>query len=216
MYSLLLPYRVKICGITDLGQAQAIARLGVSTLGFICVARSPRYIAIEPLTAITRQLPETLQTVGVFVNAPLDTIVATVHQAKLTGIQLHGEEPPEFCQALRQHLPQRELIKAFRIRAPADLEQIAPYETVVETLLLDAYAPQAHGGTGQTLDWTSLAGFAPSRPWLLAGGLCPENLAQALAIVGPDGIDVSSGVERSPGDKDLTRVAALLRQLRVN
>ncbi|MGB0563301.1 MAG: phosphoribosylanthranilate isomerase, partial [Spirulinaceae cyanobacterium] len=84
----------------------------------------------------------------------------------------------------------------------------------VDTLLLDAYAPQAHGGTGKTLDWGSLADFAPSRPWLLAGGLSPENVTQAVAIANPDGLDVSSGVERSPGDKDLTKVAALLNQLK--
>lgn len=218
MYMHSSPLRIKICGITDLAQAQAIAQLQVAdwqvaTLGFICVARSPRYIRTEGIREIVAGIPDRLTTVGVFVNAGLDAIAATVQQTGLSGVQLHGEEPPEFCTKLRQRLPGIELIKAFRIRTTADLDRVQAYEAVVDALLLDAYHPGAHGGTGQTLDWQSLAQFAPSQSWLLAGGLKPENITQALAQVRPVGIDLSSGVERSPGDKDVGKVVALLQQL---
>lgn len=213
--------RIKICGLTRLDQAQAVARLDVSgwqvsTLGFICVARSPRYISAAHIHKIVSELPDGIQTIGVFVNAGVEAIAAVVEQAGLSGVQLHSEESPEFCEQLRQRLPQIELIKAFRIRTTVDLEQVQAYESVVDTFLLDAYHPDAYGGTGQTLDWSSLTRFAPTKPWFLAGGLKPDNIAQALAEVSPAGIDLSSGVERSPGDKDLNKVSALLQALADN
>ncbi|NEO86650.1 MAG: phosphoribosylanthranilate isomerase [Spirulina sp. SIO3F2] len=210
--------RIKICGITRLEQAQAIAGLDVagwrvSTLGFICVAQSPRYISADRIQEIISKLPDEIQTIGVFANAEVEAIAAVVGQTGLSGVQLHGEETLEFCEQLRQRLPQIKLIKAFRIRTTANLDQVRDYEAVVNTLLLDAYHPDAYGGTGQTLDWSSLTRFAPTQPWLLAGGLNPNNIAQALAEVSPAGIDLSSGVERSPGDKDLSKVSALLQAL---
>lgn len=209
--------RVKICGITQPEQGLAIAQLGATALGFICVKASPRYVEPEQI----RQIGEPLlaqshapDRIGVFANAPLEEICQTVAIAHLTGVQLHGQEPPEFCQHLRQALPHVEIIKAFRIRATADLEQISAYQAVTDTVLLDAYHPHQLGGTGQTLDWQALQTFQPGCPWFLAGGLNPDNVLEALQQVSPNGIDLSSGVERSPGDKDLTRVAQLFEQLR--
>jgi phosphoribosylanthranilate isomerase len=204
--------RIKICGITDAEQGSAIATLGATALGFICVAQSPRYVTPAQLQNLVTALPS-IDCIGVFANAERATIVQTATTASLSGIQLHGQESPAFCQQLKQALPDVELIKAFRIRQAADLALIAPYEAVVDALLLDAYHPEQLGGTGHTLDWQALQQFQPQLPWFLAGGLTPENVAQALSHLRPDGIDLSSGVERAPGDKDLARVAQLFKQL---
>jgi len=211
--------RVKICGITQVDQGRAIATLGADTLGFICVSQSPRYVTPQQIQTISQQLPATtvtgkpLSRIGVFANADLDLIQHTVKIGQLTGAQLHGDESLEFCQQLKAQLPELELIKAFRVRSADTLAQIAIYETVVDTLLLDAYTPQALGGTGHTWDWTLLKGFMPRCPWLLAGGLTPDNLQQALMTISPPGIDLSSGVEQSPGHKDLQKVKQLFQQL---
>lgn len=206
--------RVKICGITQPDQGRAIANLGTTTLGFICVSGSPRYVTPEQIAAIAISLPETIERIGVFVNESLDQIVHTVHRGQLTGIQLHGQESPQECQRLRQALPQIELIKAIRVKTSADLKQSLSYVDFVDTLLMDAYHPQQFGGTGITLDWQSLQEFTPPCPWFLAGGLTPDNVTVALRLVQPDGIDLSSGVERTPGDKDLGKVQQLFNAIR--
>uniref|UniRef100_B8HVU9 N-(5'-phosphoribosyl)anthranilate isomerase n=1 Tax=Cyanothece sp. (strain PCC 7425 / ATCC 29141) TaxID=395961 RepID=B8HVU9_CYAP4 len=205
--------RVKICGITQVEQGQAIAGLGVTSLGFICVPSSPRYISGIDIKQIVGQLPAGVDRIGVFANATLSEIEQTVAISGLTGVQLHGEESPEFSAQVRQRLPQVELIKALRIKSAADLERTGDYETSVDTFLLDAYDPAQRGGTGKTLNWDMLEDFQPRRSWFLAGGLTPDNVLQALQRVKPNGIDLSSGVERAPGDKDLNRVQALLANL---
>lgn len=213
--------RVKICGITQPSQGQAIASLGATALGFICVPTSPRYVTAEQIQQIIAALPVdspnqayTVDRIGVFANATVAEICEVVAIAQLSGIQLHGAETPEFCQDLRTALPNHELIKALRIKTVESLQQAAQYFEVVDTLLLDAYHPGLLGGTGLTLDWQALQQFAPDCPWLLAGGLTPENITDALSQLHPDGIDLSSGVERSPGDKDLPKVAHLFAQLK--
>lgn len=205
--------RVKICGITRASQGCAIAQLGATALGFICTCKSPRYIEMEAIAAITQQLPSSIDRIGVFVDAEIGEIFRIVTGANLSGVQLHGAESPEFCRQLRQKLPKTELIKALKIKTPKSLTQAQAYFDCVDTLLLDAYHPQLLGGTGETLDWRSLQNFQPPLPWLLAGGLTPENLAEALQLLHPQGIDLSSGVERSPGDKDLEQVARLFSTL---
>lgn len=205
--------RVKICGITQPEQGKAIAQLGATALGFICVHSSPRYASIEHIQSIVEQLPPKIDRIGVFANADIDKICQVASATALTGVQLHGDESPEFCQQLRQQLGEIEIIKALRIKSPQSLVQADAYAGVVDTLLLDAYHPQQLGGTGKTIDWQSLKQFNAPRPWLLAGGLTPENVLHALRQLNPNGIDLSSGVERSPGDKDLTRVAQLFERL---
>ncbi len=206
--------RVKICGITQPSQGEAIAQLGATALGFICVPASPRFVKISQIQAITQCLPQRVNRIGVFANTSLDVIVETATQAELTGVQLHGQESPEFCDRLGHHLPQVELIKAIRVKTDADLIKAHSYCTAVNTLLLDAYHPQQLGGTGQTLDWQNLQQFYPPCPWLLAGGLTPDNIHHALSLLHPDGIDLSSGVEHSPGNKDLIKVAQLFDAIR--
>jgi phosphoribosylanthranilate isomerase len=206
--------RVKICGITQPQQGTAIASLGATALGFICVPASPRYVNATQIRAVVTQLPDDIDKIGVFANAPIPEISQIVQDSGLTGVQLHGDESPEFCNQVRQQIPNIEILKALRIRSLAHLEQAAIYSQHVDTLLLDAYHPQQLGGTGQTLDWTMLEQFHPSSPWFLAGGLTPENILEALSQSSPDGIDLSSGVEIQPGDKDLNKVALLFERLK--
>ncbi len=205
--------RVKICGITQAEQGQAIAALGATALGFICVERSPRYIDAQHIQQIIQTLPTTVDPIGVFANASLTDIEGVLRVAQLTAIQLHGDETPEFCAQIKQLFPHLEIIKAFRIKTVESLSSIPKYAEMIDTLLLDAYHPQQLGGTGKTLNWNMLDKFRPDRPWFLAGGLTSDNILQALTCLTPDGIDLSSGVERSPGDKDISKVTQLFKQL---
>lgn len=214
--------RVKICGITQPAQAAAIARLGAVNLGFVCVPQSPRFVNPTQIQAIVSELPIDPKTgqkvgrIGVFANASLEQITQTIG-AGLSGVQLHGSETPEFCRQVQLALPQIELVKALRIRTPKDLTQISCYQDAVDMILLDAYIEASHpgllGGTGKTLDWEALRSYKPDCNWLLAGGLTPDNVLVALRQLRPSGIDLSSGVERSPGDKDLRLVAQLFSNL---
>lgn len=208
--------RVKICGITQTDQAIAIAGHGATHLGFICVPQSPRYINRDDLATITAAIREAnlaIASVGVFADAPLSDICAVARQAHLSHIQLHGHESLDQCQQLQAALPDIAIIKAIRVRSEADLAQAETYAPLVDALLLDAYHPQQLGGTGLTLDWQALIAFQPACPWLLAGGLTPENVGNALSTLSPDGIDLSSGLEHRPGLKDMALVQRLFDQI---
>jgi phosphoribosylanthranilate isomerase len=181
--------------------------------------------AFQQDLATDRRSSQTVQSIrkkcdriGVFLNAALTEIYATVTHAGLNMVQLHGQETPEFCQELRSKLeavnPDIKLIKALNIRSSQDLETSDRYAEVVDILLLDAYDPKLAGGTGKTINWQLLAYFQPRCDWWLAGGLAPENITEALSLTNPAGVDVSSGVERSPGNKDLDRVAQLIQLVR--
>jgi phosphoribosylanthranilate isomerase len=209
--------RIKICGITKPEQGIRIAELGATALGFICVERSPRYITPERIAEICQLLPASIDRIGVVANMEIYEIDRLVAMTGLSGIQLHGDETPEFCQKLRQVLPPNiEIIKAFRIKNVEFLGVIENYLNSIDTILLDAYDAQMLGGTGKTLCWQDLQTFKPSLPWILAGGLTPDNITQALAQLQCDGIDLSSGVEKAPGDKDLAKVDRLFKQLSLN
>lgn len=205
--------RVKICGITTPAQGQQIAKLGATAIGFICVEKSPRYVVPEQIREISMALPKETDRIGVFMNHKLETIVSTVEISGLTNVQLHGSESVEFCAQVRSALPTIELIKAFRIENAETLKSTQDYTPVVDWLLLDAYHPNLGGGTGLVLDWELLSAFKPDRPWFLAGGLTPNNVAEAVQMLSPHGIDLSSGVETRPGHKDLAKVAALFEAI---
>ncbi|MEO1183228.1 MAG: phosphoribosylanthranilate isomerase [Cyanobacteria bacterium J06636_27] len=206
--------RVKICGITKPIQGKTIASLGATALGFICVKASPRYVTSEQIKAVIDELPQQIDKIGVFANSSQEEIVQTVAESGLTGVQLHGDESIEFCQQLRQALPNVEIIKALRIKNVDDFTKAKTYTKYVDSLLLDAYHPQQLGGTGKTLNWDALQQFDPNCPWFLAGGLTPQNISEALSKVKPNGIDLSSGVETAPGDKDLDKVRDLFEKLK--
>lgn len=211
--------RVKICGIRKPDQGRAIAQLGATALGFICVAQSPRYVTPAEIRTVVDALPmngagmPTVDRVGVFVDAAIETIQKAVEEGKLNGVQLHGRESLDFCQKLRKVLPGVEIIKAFRIRTLATLLDIPTFQDDVDSFLLDAYHPHLMGGTGKTLNWTDIQAFRSDRPWFLAGGLTPDNVSAAITLLHPNGLDLSSGVEVSPGDKDLIKVKALFHAI---
>ncbi|AFZ46081.1 phosphoribosylanthranilate isomerase [Cyanobacterium stanieri PCC 7202] len=205
--------RIKICGLTNVEEARAIASMGVDTIGFICVKDSPRYISPSSIRAIVEKLPPQVSTIGVFVNASVTEIIDIIKEAKLTGVQLHGEEDIDFCNQLREHLPDIEIIKAIRHKNSQSQQEAEKYLPFVDTLLIDTYQKGIHGGTGKTFNWQELSEFRPSRPWLVAGGISPDNVITALNTLKCDGIDLSSKVEISPGKKDLEKIKQLINSL---
>lgn len=188
---------VKICGITRLEDALAAADAGASAIGFVFWPNSPRFIDPYRARAIVRRLPPFVTPVGLFVDQPPEFIAGVSSLVRLGAVQLHGDETPAFASAIG--LP---VIKALPVEGARDWP-------VGATLLLDAHDPARRGGTGRTIDWHAAATVAAERRVLLAGGLTPENVADAIARVRPFGIDVSSGVERAPGVKDRHRITAL-------
>jgi len=199
--------KVKICGITNPEDALRAAEAGADALGFVFFDKSPRHIFPEQAAAIIDRLPPFVQTVGLFVNEDLAAVNATADLCGLDLVQLHGEETPEFCRAVR-----RRIIKAFRVKDITSLEEIRNYH--VAACLLDAWSPSAYGGTGKTFNWEIAAAAAASECVILAGGLTPDNVAEAVQIVKPYAVDVSSGVESSPGKKDAELMQRFIRSLR--
>ncbi|MFL6337145.1 MAG: phosphoribosylanthranilate isomerase [Pyrinomonadaceae bacterium] len=189
--------RVKVCGITNLGDALAALDAGADMLGFNFYARSPRYLTADVARSVIEQLPQGVDCVGVFVNESAPAEVERIARAAgLGAVQLHGDESPEYCQSLRGLLT----IKALRVGADYHVETAAAFDT--DAVLLDAYVRGERGGTGHTFDW-ALATLTRERvrKLFLAGGLTPDNVAAAVDAVRPYAVDVCSGVETSPGRK---------------
>jgi phosphoribosylanthranilate isomerase len=194
---------VKICGITRAQDADPAVEAGAAAIGFVFWPKSPRYIDPDRARGIASRLPAFVVPVGVFVNQPVEYINQVASLVGLGAIQLHGDEDPDVLAGLR-----RPVIKAVPIGDGAgsvDLDRWPPRTM----LLLDVHDPVARGGTGRTIDWDAAASIARRRRSLLAGGLTPDNVADAIARVQPFGIDVSSGVESAPGIKDHARIRAL-------
>jgi phosphoribosylanthranilate isomerase len=189
--------KVKICGITNFEDALAAVNAGADALGFVFVPASPRALAFEDARRIIRRIPLYVTRIGVFVNPAEDTVNRALEQTGIDTLQFHGNETPEFC---AQFSPLK-VIKAFRIAGPETLNDLPFYKT--NAWLLDSFVPGQPGGTGATFSWP-LAVQAKEHgvPILLAGGLTARNVARAISEVRPFGVDVSSGVESSPGKKD--------------
>lgn len=197
--------KVKICGITNVRDARRSARAGADALGFNFVSGTPRYVQPDRARAIVLELPPFVSTVGVFMDSLAETVREVVEYCGLEYAQLHGHETPDMCAKLRGI----KLLKALRVRSVADVRQIEHYS--VDGYVLDTYVPGVPGGTGKTFDW-GLARHAPSTERIiLAGGLTPENVAEAVAAARPYGVDVSSGVEIEPGKKDKELVEWFIR-----
>jgi len=197
---------VKICGITRPQDAERAVELGATAIGFIFWPSSPRRIGLEAARSIGRLVPASVLKVGVFVDAPAQELARTVDEAGLDAVQLHGSESPALVRGLEARV-----IKAVALGSPDADAQIAQWTGT--TLLLDAHDPVRHGGTGRVVDWDRAASLARLHEVILAGGLNPENVAEAVRRVRPAGIDVSSGVEQTPGVKDLVKLAALFDAL---
>ena len=196
--------KVKICGITRMEDALAAANAGADALGFMFYEASPRRVARDVATAIIRELPPFLSRVGVFVNPSPDDVRRAIEDCRIDTLQFHGEETPEFCAQFGLRV-----IKAFRVRDAESLQVLSAF--VGETCLLDSFVAGQHGGTGATFNWDLAAQTVRAgRRVLLAGGLNPENAAEAVRRVRPYGLDVSSGVETTPGMKDAEKVRAFI------
>lgn len=198
---------VKICGITRLEDAELAASLGAWAIGFLLWPESKRHVDPGVAAGIARVMRRKVELVGVFVNQPLDEIAGLVDAIGLTHVQLHGDEGPSFCAAVSQRTGAK-VIKAGRIIHAYDLREMDRYHTDFH-LLDTGTADGTYGGTGKTWDWSLVARRRSAIPFLLAGGLNPDNVADAIAQAQPWGVDVSSGVETSPGIKDHAKVEAL-------
>jgi phosphoribosylanthranilate isomerase len=196
--------RVKICGITNLEDALLSAKFGADALGFNFYKPSPRYIAPPKAREIVEQLPPEILKIGVFVNESLEKICEIAAIVKLDAIQLHGEETPEFVLEIKAKT-NLEIIKAFRVSPEFKPENVLQYE--VDAILLDAYSPQEHGGTGETFDWEIARKVQEIFPKMyLAGGLSAENIGQAIENVKPFAVDACSCLEREKGKKEPIKV----------
>ncbi|WP_041969974.1 phosphoribosylanthranilate isomerase [Geobacter sp. OR-1] len=196
--------RVKICGITRLEDALVAVAAGADSLGFVFYEKSPRNVSPQKAAAIIAQLPPFVQTVGLFVDADSERVNWVADFCGLDLVQLQGDETPDYCPEIK-----RRVIKAFRVKDAATLATLSRYQ--VAGYLLDAWSPDAHGGTGKSFDWSLARELSGSRSIILAGGLTPENVRDALDIVHPYAVDVSSGVEAAPGRKDPEKIRAFIR-----
>ena len=196
--------KVKICGITTVEDALLAVDAGADALGLVFFEKSPRFVTQERAAEIIRALPPFIQVVGLFVNAPLEHVNTVAARCNLDIVQLHGHESPACCNAVN-----RRVIKGFRVKNITSLDHMDEYR--VAGYLLDAYSPKAFGGTGLTFNWETAVIAKKFGPIILAGGLTPENVSQAIEQVGPYAVDVSSGVEAEPGRKDPAKVREFVR-----
>ena len=197
--------RVKICGITNPADAVVAVEAGADALGFNFYDRSPRFIPTKVAAEISRALPPFTLRVGVFVNPSEELVLRAIGECGLSLLQFHGDEPPDFCTQFGLMS-----MKAFRMRDAGSLKELPEYRT--DAWLLDAYASDALGGSGERFNWDlAIEVQKLGKPVFLAGGLTPENVAEAIRKVNPFGVDVSSGVESSPGKKDHAKVRAFIK-----
>lgn len=197
--------KVKICGITNLDDALAAVAAGADALGFVFYDKSPRNVHPLKAAEIIAKLPPFVQTVGLFVDEEAERVNWTADFCGLDLVQLHGDEEPEFCSEIN-----RRVIKAFRVKEAASLARLGSYQ--VAGYLLDAWVANAHGGTGMTFDWRLAEAAKEHGPLVLAGGLNPDNVADAVEKVRPYAVDVSSGVESEPGRKDHAKVREFIQR----
>jgi phosphoribosylanthranilate isomerase len=202
--------RVKICGITNAADALAAIDAGANVLGFNFYERSPRRVSEAEAAKIRVQLPKRVEAVGIFVNAPPAEVIALGKSLKLDAAQLHGDETPETVEEVAADIA---VYKAFRVEPEFRLETLDEYPEA-EAFLFDAASTGQYGGTGRTTDWDLARRAAQTHRIILAGGLKVENVAAAVRIVRPYGVDVASGVESKPGKKDHARLREFIQEVR--
>ncbi len=195
--------RIKICGITNLDDALLAVDLGAAALGFVFYPKSPRYVTPEAAREIIAQLPPFVAAVGVFVDEEAARVRDLAAKVRLDWVQLHGQESPEYC----RHLG-RKVIKGFRIQDKSSLKELEPFQGAAQALLLDTYKQGQVGGTGESFDWQLAREAKKYGRIILAGGLTPENVAQAIHIAQPQAVDTASGTEAAPGKKDPAKLRA--------
>jgi len=198
--------KIKICGITNLEDAKLVVKYGADYLGFI-FAKSPRQVGPDKIKEIIEQLPEDVKKVGVFANQSLEEVQRIISSCPLDYLQLHGDESPEYCQEF--DLP---VIKAFRVKDESYLERLREYQ--VDKYLLDTYHPNKLGGIGKTFNWELAKEAKRYGDIIIAGGLNPDNVKEAISSVNPYGVDVSSGVEAQAGIKDKKRLEEFISRVK--
>ncbi|MFZ5907494.1 MAG: phosphoribosylanthranilate isomerase [Nitrospirota bacterium] len=201
-----MPVRVKICGLTNFEDASAAVEAGADALGFVFSRKSPRAVSPQQAADIIRELPPFITTVGVFVNEKPGKIEEIIALTRLDVVQLHGSEPPEACSFSRP------AIKAIRVKSLESLDPLIHYRVSVTAFLLDTFSPGLLGGTGQIFNWDIATYAKQFGPIILAGGLTPGNIAEAVKHVRPYGVDVSSGVESGKGKKDHQKIKSFIDQ----
>ena len=209
---------VKICGITSIEQALQVAELGTNAIGIISVDESPRYISPEKkkeIFKILKDLYPNIDRVSVVKNTHIDSIIkGFLGEPNETIIQLHGDEDIDYCKKLKQKIPNIGLWKAFRIKNKKDLDKIKTYEKFIDAILLDSWNNETYGGSGKRIEKTYLEDISFNKPWWLAGGVSKEWINEILKKIKPNGIDISSSVEISPGIKDIQKVRLILKEVK--
>lgn len=201
--------KIKICGITNKQDAINAAGLGVDMLGFVCYKKSKRYVEPKIIRDIASELPPDIAKVGVFVDEDPVKVSEIAQDCLFDMLQFHGEESPEYCDKFKDSY---KIIKAFRIKDKGSLKGINDYNA--DYYMLDTYSTKLAGGTGECFDWNVLAGYELLKPVILSGGLTPLNVVQAIEVVSPYGVDVSSGIEKSPGKKDIELMKKFVEKVR--
>ena len=209
---------VKICGITSIEQAVQVAELGTNAIGIISVDESPRYISPEKKKEIFKSLKDlypNIERVSVVKDIPFDSIIKSfLEEPNETIIQLHGDEDIDYCQKLKQLIPNVGLWKAFRIKNKKDLDKIKPYENFIDAILLDSWNKETYGGSGKRIKQKYLEDLSFSKPWWIAGGVSTEWIGEILKNIKPNGIDISSSIEISPGIKDLEKTKQIIKKIK--
>lgn len=205
----MLRTRIKICGLTRPADAAAAVEAGADALGVILWADSPRRIDVESAREVLGAVPPPVARIGVFVDAPVEFVSEAVEVLSLSAVQFHGSETPAECGAFPHPV-----IKALRVGSQFASSDVEPFRGRTDAVLLDTYSPQAQGGTGTTLSWHTLPALPEGIRLFLAGGLTSTNVAEAIHSLHPFAVDVSSGVESSPGVKDHAAIAAFCAAVR--
>jgi phosphoribosylanthranilate isomerase len=203
--------RVKICGITNLEDAELAAELGAWAVGLIFYAPSPRRCTITEARRITAALRRRTELCGVFVNASLDEMARRADELGLTMLQLHGDEGPAFCAEVARRTGAK-VTKVVQVRSAGDVRALEPFHT--DFHLVDGYADDLYGGTGQPVDWSILGQRRSDTPLILSGGLTPANVAEAIDMARPFAVDTASGTEAEPGRKDPAKLHAFFEAVR--
>ncbi len=201
-----MPVKVKICGITNLDDALAAIDFGADALGFVFFEKSPRYITYEDAALIIKKLPPFITTIGVFVNKNPEEIESIIDYTRIDVVQLHGDETPEMCTVSKR------IIKAIRVKSLDSLEPLIHFKDKVSAFLLDTYTPDIFGGSGRIFNWDIAVEAKQFGRIILAGGLTPDNISEAIKWVRPYGVDVSSGVESEKGKKDYKRMKLFIEK----
>jgi len=211
---------VKICGLTSEEQALQVAKLGANAIGIVSVEESPRYVSADIKKKIFKTLESSypkVERVSVVQNCPIDLIIKNfLGNPTETIIQLHGDEDIDYCRKIREKIPNIGLWKAFRIKTEKDLDKIKPFEDFVDAILLDSWNKETYGGSGRKIKSTYLKRLQFSKPWWLAGGISIKWMDEILTEIKPDGIDISSSIEISPGLKDIKKTEGLINFLKKN